>query len=774
MTALAAGCQEQALRTFDRELLKRVMSELYTRAQRTDPSYAPARLEAGLLFCEKYQYKQAEAEFEAALKADPKDARALYGIALAAWGREDFAKAQEACGKALQENPSLEEALLLLAALAIWDEDESLALKNTAAVLRINPESAEALAIEAAVAFVAGRQEEGSARLARAEALCPQWPEAYRIVAGAMESRHRSRDAVAWLERGLRAAPDDPGLMTDLGHIHLHSAREAEGRALLEKVYKKDPFNSRVSNTLNLMDELQGWPVIRTRHFRIRCHPSEADLIGGLLAESLERDYAEITALYAFEPPEQPVDVELYPNQSDFAVRTVGQPQFGALGVCFGRFMAVDSPAVRAEMEPFHWADVARHEFTHVVTLQLSDMHVPRWLTEGLSVYAERYGRFSHDQMMVNAAAEGKFMRLADINRSFTHPEYPWQVQLAYSQGGEMARFIAETYGFEVIRRMLKGYKQGKDTPQVVRETLNMSLEEFDRAFGKDLSALVKTIQLFPMIGDEEVKKLEAAKPQNPADQLALARQYLVRGYWSSAERWARKARRAEDREVAGEAAALLGFSLRRQGGEAEAETFFKEAVVKRPEHYLGHLGLALHLKGRGDWEAAIAECRAARRCYPNAVEGENSPYLIEADCCFSSGKVEEGIQVLKLLCGRNRSDMPPRLKLAGALKDQGRPEEALGVLDTALLAEVYDLGVHRMRAEILKALKRPSEAAKALGLGSHAAPKDAAAATEAAEAWVEAGDPAEAKRFWSRAKALKPEDPRVKALGEKLGGPPP
>ena len=57
----------------------------------------------------------------------------------------------------------------------------------------------------------------------------------------------------------------------------------------------------------------------------------------------------------------------------------------GALGACFGRVVTMDSPRARPPGE-FNWGATLWHELAHVITLQLSNQRVPRWLTEGISV----------------------------------------------------------------------------------------------------------------------------------------------------------------------------------------------------------------------------------------------------------------------------------------------------------------------------------------------------------------------------------------------------
>ena len=55
-----------------------------------------------------------------------------------------------------------------------------------------------------------------------------------------------------------------------------------------------------------------------------------------------------------------PVQVEVYPDHEDFAVRTMGLPGLGALGVTFNNVVAMDSPSGRAAGQlPLGQHDVA-------------------------------------------------------------------------------------------------------------------------------------------------------------------------------------------------------------------------------------------------------------------------------------------------------------------------------------------------------------------------------------------------------------------------------
>ena len=119
--------------------------------------------------------------------------------------------------------------------------------------------------------------------------------------------------------------------------------------------------------------------------------------------------------------PNGPVLIEMFPRHDDFAVRTLGLPgMVGALGACFGRVVTLDSPRARPP-GTFNWAATLWHELAHVVTLQLSNQRVPRWLTEGASVFEERradasWGREGEIDFL-RAYAAGKAIQLAVAQR---------------------------------------------------------------------------------------------------------------------------------------------------------------------------------------------------------------------------------------------------------------------------------------------------------------------------------------------------------------------
>ena len=232
----------------------------------------------------------------------------------------------------------------------------------------------------------------------------------------------------------------------------------------------------------------------------------------------LKRDIADYEKKYKMKVPGV-VQVEVYPDHEDFAVRTAGMPGLGALGVTFNDVIAMDSPSGR-EPGSFHWASTLRHEMSHVFILSATNNRVPRWFTEGLAVHEEteaspEWGDPVTPDILA-AMRDKKLLPIADLDRGFVRPEYPDQVIVSYFQAGRICDYIKSRWGDDKLLEMVHAYAQRTPTPEVVRQTLGMEPEEFDKQFMEWLNNQVgKEVANF----DEWVKDLkvlaESAKDKN-------------------------------------------------------------------------------------------------------------------------------------------------------------------------------------------------------------------------------------------------------------------
>jgi len=214
-------------------------------------------------------------------------------------------------------------------------------------------------------------------------------------------------------------------------------------------------------------------------------------VIESYVLDLVKRTVETFTGRYGFEL-EEPVIVELYPEHDDFAVRTSGLPGIGLLGVTFGYLVAMDSPSGRGEGE-FHWGTTLWHEMAHVFTLEATGHLVPRWFSEGVSVWEEWStgplpGR--HLPMpFFQAMTDEKLLPITELDRGFIRPTYDSQVIVSYMQAGLICEFIATNWGQQALEAMLDSYAAGQDTATAVEAALGVAPADFDAQFHRFLEA---------------------------------------------------------------------------------------------------------------------------------------------------------------------------------------------------------------------------------------------------------------------------------------------
>ena len=198
--------------------------------------------------------------------------------------------------------------------------------------------------------------------------------------------------------------------------------------------------------------------------------------------------------------PEGPITFEMYPDHADFAVRTLGLPGIGALGVCFGN---CSSWIRRLRANPMRSTGAAPCGMSSCTSsrLQMTDHKIPRWFSEGLSVYEERKGfpGWGDDLKLdyLNAIKAKKLLPTAELNEGFIRPKYEQQVLVSYYQASLICDYIEQKFGFPALKKMLLLYKEGKDTAaDVSRKRWVCRSTQFDTQFFKWVDDKVKDLDM--------------------------------------------------------------------------------------------------------------------------------------------------------------------------------------------------------------------------------------------------------------------------------------
>jgi tetratricopeptide (TPR) repeat protein len=458
--------------------------DMYLDAISADEKYIDAHIGGGELFTAKYNYDDAADFFKDALAINPNHARLHLAIARnkrIAGGEE----MQKALNKALEINPNLYEAKVIQAIVELEAERHQEAVKKLDEILKLNPNAIEAHALRAASHWVNHRLPDYESSLKTALAINPRSGELYETLAHFATMQRRYAESIVFLRKAVEFSPNLWSAHLALGQALLRSNQLKEGREEIELTFKGDPFNVWAKNTLDLLDSMADFRDTPAGNFVIRTTAKESDVVAPYAAELLAEAHQKLTTKYKF-TPQGPIVAEIFPNHDDFAVRTLGLPGLGALGVCFGQLIVQDSPSARPGGE-FNWGSTLWHEYTHVITLQITDHLIPRWFSEGLSVFEEHNARpgWGDDWSMghLKALADGRWFKIADLDGGFMRPKRADDVTLAYFEASQICQFINDKYGFDAILAMLRGYKEKRRTPEILRDVLKLSEDEFDKAF---------------------------------------------------------------------------------------------------------------------------------------------------------------------------------------------------------------------------------------------------------------------------------------------------
>jgi len=442
------------------------------------------RVRWGLLLHERFNNAEAVGLFKEALLNDPGNAQAYLGLAKVSADGFD-GKATEYAWKALALDPKLVEAHELLAGLALEDGDTQGAIAHADAALVLSPEAVDAMAIHAAVEILAERSPEiWFDKIRRVNA---SYGEGYAIVAHQLELHYRFDDAVTYYRKAIESDPRLWSARSQLGIDLMRNGKEEEPLQQLEMCYNNGYRDAATVNSLRLLDSYKNFVTYKDDTTILRLRKSEAELLHPYFEAELHRIIATYEKKYKMKLP-GPVQVEVYSDHEDFAVRTMGMPGLGALGVTFGEVIAMDSPSARKPGD-FNWGSTLWHEMSHVFILTATNHRVPRWFTEGLAVHEEgeaspEWGDRVTPEVLV-AIRDKKLLPVAQLDRGFVSPDYPSQVVVSYFQAGSICDFIKSRWSDDKLLDMVHGYAQLKTTPEVIQQNLGVSPEEFDKQYAQ-------------------------------------------------------------------------------------------------------------------------------------------------------------------------------------------------------------------------------------------------------------------------------------------------
>ena len=462
---------------------KLVLKNCYDLAVKADPKSPDPHLATARMALDKSDSKVAAQSLAKALKLDDKNPETHY-LSAKAWQSTEPDRATDHLQKSLALNSKYVPSLLLVVEQKMNEEQYAKALQLLDEVEKVNPRLPKLWALRAAIAHLEGRYDaEGEARK---KALSP-WslnPEVDHTIGRHLSMHYRFTESVEYQKRALTMDSSYVSAQSQLAQDLLRLGQTDPGWDMVDRVRKNDPYDVTIFNLRQLQKELDRFATLEAPGFVIRMDARESRIYGRDVVQILSEARDVLTSKYKVQL-EEPIYVEIFPKQKDFAIRTFGMPGGqGFLGVCFGRLITANSPA--ALQVDSNWKSVLWHEYCHVITLQKTKNKMPRWLSEGISVYEERlrdktWGQ-AWDPTYREMTLGEDFVPLSKLSSAFLNPKTPMHLQYAYFESSLAVEFYVEKFGLPALLRMLDDLSLGLPAADALKRSPG-SLEALDNEF---------------------------------------------------------------------------------------------------------------------------------------------------------------------------------------------------------------------------------------------------------------------------------------------------
>jgi tetratricopeptide (TPR) repeat protein len=469
---------------------KRVLDQLFETARKADPKSRDVYLASGELALDKHDFALAAKKFGEGLKQLPDDAELNYGMARA-YAPGDQALMLASAEAALKVNSNHVGCLSLLVEHHIDAEEYPDAEELLDRIKTINPSNPDAWAYRAVLAHLDNRSaDEEQAR----QTGLKYWtsnPRVDYLIGLKLSQKYRFAEGADHQRQSLKFDPDYLPAKAQLAQDLLRLGEESEGWDLAEEVQKEDGYDVEAYNVSNLHQTMAKFTTLTNQDFLVRMGRHEAALYGSRVLDLLSQARSNLCAKYEFDI-RRPTIVEIFPEQKDFAVRTFGMPgNPGYLGVCFGQVVTANSPAAQRS-HPVNWQAVLWHEFCHCVTLQKTRNKMPRWLSEGISVYEESQANPAWGQHMTPTYREmtlgDELTPISKLSGAFLAPESEEHLQFAYYESSLVVEFLIQHYGLENLKAILRDLGEGDEiNAAIAKHSAPMDkLEDEFAAFARD------------------------------------------------------------------------------------------------------------------------------------------------------------------------------------------------------------------------------------------------------------------------------------------------
>jgi len=701
---------------------RKVLDQFYDVVTKQAPEFLEVYFATAELAIEKDDYGLAVDTLRKAPKDAALEPRFHYLMARAL-SAKDSAGTAKALAEALKINPKHVDSLLFQVDELVDGERYAEAEQVLKQVFEVNASEPRAFAYFAILAHL--RNDSAAEADARKKAL-ERWdsdPEIDHLIGRKLSQKYRFAEGAARQKQALAMDKEYGPAKLQLCQDLLRLGEETEGWALAADVFSKDGYNVVAYNLITLRDRLAGFRTLQDEGLILRMEAREAELYGPRVLTLLRRARKTLVEKYGVTLKE-PVIVEVFPQQKEFAVRTFGLPGAeGLLGVCFGRVVTARSPASQGE-HPANWEAVLWHEFCHVVTLGKTGNKMPRWLSEGISVYEEGQENptwaTAFDPRYRTLILGNGLTPLSRLSSAFLTAKTPLDVQFAYFESALAVEFLVERFGLSTLKGLLEDLGAGMPLNEVLPNRTKKTLDEIDGEFtrfareraGKVAPGASWEEPELPVEADSAL--IRAWLEQHPQSFWGLKRlgaKLIAEGKWAQAKDVLEKLKAIYPEYVGPDNAYSMLAIVYRQLSDAAAERkILGELVMRDGDASAAYLRLMEVAEAAGDWRDLFTNARRQLAVNPLIP----APYRGLAHASEQLGERDEAVAAYRALSLLDDTDPAGvHYHLALLLRQSGKPQEARREVLKSLEEAPRFREAHQLLLELIESEGLPKEGSR-------------------------------------------------------------
>jgi tetratricopeptide (TPR) repeat protein len=605
-----------------------------------------------------------------------------------------------------------DEALLKRAEMAIGAEKFMEAEAAIQKVLDVRENCPEAWALRAAVAHLSAA-DAGKAESARTKGL-ERWernPVVDHIIGRVLSRAYRFGDGAPFQRKALEMDAKYLPAKVQLCHDLLRLGEEEEAWKLAAAIREADGYNIQAYNIGRLEQEMRGYTTQAFDDFILKMPKRDWPIYGERALALLREAKAVLAPKYGLQI-NRPVLVEFFGAQQDFAIRTFGSlGGQGLLGVCFGTVITMNSPGSLAHGRN-NWESTLWHEFCHVVTLSLTKNKMPRWLSEGISVYEEglrhpAWGMRMNAQFRKMILEDKAVTPVGQLSSAFLNAESEDHIMFAYYQSSQVVAYLLERFGAEKFQGILRDLAAGKRINEALSantEPLEQLEKDFDRYLHDKAATTFGALADWKKPEAEEVNPLDkesfaAFLKDNPNNLWAMHKHLndlMDQEQWEEAVKVAEMLIQLVPEDYGLGSGYQVKAAALRKLGRADEEIAVLRTVAA---HDASAMPIFLRLievdLPKGRWAMVQENARRAIALNPFL----RTPQQALAEAVESVGATDEAVAAYRrVLILEPSGAAMTHFKLAKLLKSRGTPTAKRHLLDALALAPRFREGLELLR----------------------------------------------------------------------------